>query len=126
MEIEIIDAVNNFNKQQILNKINSEKRLLKYIKILSYATHVVNFLSIILSVLSESIADKIVYAVIVCSILNSILSFEIVKANSNLLSNNKMVNAYLKQMNIDNQILASDNYVGISRTPINTPMMISV
>ena len=126
MEVEIVNAVNNFNKEQIINKISSEKRLLKYIKILSYATHVVNFLSIKISVLSETIADKVVYGVIVCSILNSVLSFEIVKANANLLSNNKMVNAYLKQMNIDNQILASDNYVGISRTPINTPMMISV
>ena len=118
---EVVQLIEEFNFNEVKSKIDSENRLIRYIKVLPYLLHAINAVSIILSVLSETIKSQIIYAVIACSILNSVLNYEALKANSNLQNNTKLINSYLKQLNIDQSIFMTDNVFG--KTPCNTPMI---
>ena len=121
----IIDLIDENNYEDIKDKINKEKRLIIYQTVLSICLHIINALSIILSVISETIQIKIIYAVMFCNISNSILNYKILKSHSNIQANNKIINQYLKQQNIETPYVVEDNYVGIkkSNTPTNTSMI---
>ena len=121
----IIDLIDENNYEEIKDKIHKEKKLIMYQTVLSICLHIINALSIILSVISETIQVKIIYAVIFCNISNSILNYEILKSHSNIQANNKIINQYLKQQNIETPYIVEDNYVCIkqSSTPTNTPMI---
>ena len=101
------------NYEEIKSKIAKEQCLLKYQTILSICLHVINALPIILSAISETIEIQIIYAVIFCNICNSILNYELLKAHSNIQSNNKLINGYLKSQNIEIPYIVEDDYVGI-------------
>ena len=62
---------------------------------------------------------------LICNISNTNLNYEILKSHSNIQENNKIINQYLKQQNIETTYIVEDNYVGIkqSNTPTNTPMI---
>ena len=60
----IIDLIDENNYEEIKDKINKEKKLIMYQTVLSICLHIINALSIILSVISETIQVKIIYAVI--------------------------------------------------------------
>jgi hypothetical protein len=119
---ELIEIIQNFNFQEIKNRIQDEKRLINYQKWLCICLHVCNALSIILSVLGETIQDKIIYAVIVCNILTSILNYEYLKAHTTLLTNTKIINEFLKQNHIESKIFVPNDHI-FGHTPNNTPMI---
>ena len=120
----IKEIVETFNFNQINSIIEKEKYLLRYNKILSICLHIVNALSIIFSVLAETVTDKLILGTIICAILNSIISYEIMKCHNNLQFNLKVVNQYLQKNNIKTDLFVpDDNIVGRRQTPNNTPMI---
>ncbi len=104
---QIKNMIEQFNLDNVKYKIESQIRLLKYNRILMICIHVINALSIILSVLSETIQDKIIYAVIVCNICNSVINYEILNCHKKIQGNSIFINNFLK---LDNrEIYTPDN-----------------
>ena len=130
MNEELNQIVQNFNFNEIKTRIEDEAKLTKYQKWLSISLHIVNALSIILSVLGETLADKIIYGVIVANILNSILNYELLRAQNNLQFNLKVINQYLQNNNIKQSLFVPEQIVSFkypTTTPSPTPTnMISV
>ena len=118
---ELVEIIENFNYNNIRHKVESQTKLLRYQKIICICLHVINALNIILSVLSETILDKIVYAVIACTIVNSIFNFELVRAHSTLQNNKTVINDFLKQNEIKEELfMPNEMIVGRSKTPMNS------
>jgi hypothetical protein len=118
---ELIEIIENFNYDNIKYKVTSQTKILRYQKIINICLHVINAFNIILSVLSETIQDKIIYAVIVCTIINSILNYELMKAHSTLQNNTKIINDFLRQNEIKNEIfIPTEMMVGNCKTPMNS------
>ena len=68
MKQEIKTLIENFNYGNVKYKIESQISLLKYNKILFICLHVINALSIITSVLSQTLQEQLIYVVIVCNV----------------------------------------------------------
>ncbi len=111
--------IEEFNHNNVKYKINGQVRLLKYNRILMICIHVINALSIILSVLSETIQDKIIYAVIVCNILNSIVNYEILNCHKKIQSNTAFINTFLKLDNREMIYTPENLYSRCVNTPTN-------
>ena len=118
MKQDIIQIIEVFNYDNIKYKIDSQSRLLKYNKILQILLHIINAINIILAILSETIQDKIIYAVIVCTICNSIINFEILKCHSKIQNNTKVINDFLKYEK--NEMYIPQEMI-VGRYNINTP-----
>ena len=118
MKQDIIQIIEVFNYDNIKYKIDSQSRLLKYNKILQILLHIINAINIILAILSETKQDKIIYAVIVCIICNSIINFEILKCHSKIQNNTKVINDFLKYEK-NEMYIPQEKIVG--RYNINTP-----
>ena len=73
--LQIFEIVEASNYEEIKSKIAKEQCLLKYQTILSIGLHIINALSIILSVISETIQVKITNAVFFCNISNVIIIY---------------------------------------------------
>ena len=117
--------IHEFNYNNIKYTLESQVRLLKYNKVLQICLHIINACNIILSVLSETIQNKIIYAVIVCTILNSVINYEILKAHSKIHNNTKVINDFMKYENNDNVFIPNEMILGqrCNNTPLNTPMI---
>ena len=114
---ELVEQINKFNYNNITYKIESQVRLLKYSRILTICIHIINSLSIILSVLSETIQDKIIYAVIVCNICNSVINYEIMKCHKSIQSNTILINQFMKN-ETNEMYMPTEMYSTPAPTPV--------
>ena len=116
---ELINIIENFNLNEIKEKIEDESRLLFYNKVLSICLHIINGLSIILSIISNTVNINIIYAVMIINIANSILNYEILKLHTTLQNNTKIINQYLKTNNINENIYNPTDITTPTPTLIN-------